>query len=124
MSFMYGKLNEDREVIEATREEWSESFSDPSKRVVQQDSIDGGWFVSTVFLGLNHAFSGGQGIWFESMVFRPDGQTSDERRYRTWNQAKRGHEEILARLEKEIGKRSRPPTEHELTRYGYRKIQA
>lgn len=122
--FMYGKLDPSKKVIEATREEWSRSFEDPSSRVVQQDSFEGGWFLSTVFLGLNHAFSGGEGIWFETMLFGPNGDSSEERRYRTYEDALRGHNKIAAELERDIGKPKRAPTEQELTRYGFRKIQA
>lgn len=54
--------------------------------------------VSTVFLGVDHNFSGmGDPILFETMVFAPDEKhRMDEagdftRRYRTWDEAQVGH---------------------------------
>ena len=59
--------------------------------------------VSTVFLGLNHNFTmQGPPILFETMVF---GQPDDDEiceRYETWDEAQKGHDEIVARLKKEL----------------------
>lgn len=132
--FMYGKLDPSKKVIEATREEWSRSFEDPSSRVVEQTGI-GEYLVSTVFLGLNHAFMGGQGIWFETMVFEPAPAdrvlasvdqvevSGFSQRYRTWEEASQGHQAVVRELEERFGKPKRAPTEQELTRYGFRKMQ-
>lgn len=132
MGFMYGKLDPNKKVIEATREEWSKSFEDPEGRIVQQDAV-GEYFLSTIFLGLNHAFMGGQGVWFETMLFEPNKDQDrhvdvvevegHSRRYRTYEDALRGHNGVLAELESKIGKPKRAPTEQELTRYGFRKMQ-
>lgn len=35
-----------------------------------------GFYVSTVFLGLDHSFGEGRPLWFETMVFK-DGDFSD-----------------------------------------------
>jgi len=53
--------------------------------------------VSTVFLGLNHSFGGGEPQIFETMIF---GGTFDEEmwRYSTWEQAEKGHQEAVGRI--------------------------
>lgn len=55
--------------------------------------------VSTVFLGVNHQFHGGPPKIFETLVF--GGPRADTmRRYSTWEEAERGHAEIVAELKK------------------------
>jgi len=53
--------------------------------------------VSTVFLGLDHAWGNGPPVLFETMVFGGpcDG---DQARYATWGQAEQGHEMVVARV--------------------------
>jgi hypothetical protein len=53
--------------------------------------------VSTVFLGLDHAFGGGTPILFETLVFGGplDGEME---RYATWDQAEAGHKAIVERV--------------------------
>ena len=73
----------------------------------------GGLTVSTVWLGLDHAFNGGPPVIFETMVFDAwgeDGHVGDEvdghtRRYSTEAQARTGHNAtvILLRYEQEYG---------------------
>ena len=53
--------------------------------------------VSTVFLGLNHAFDDGPPLIFETMVFSgPLAETCE--RYSTWEEAERGHAEMVSRV--------------------------
>ena len=50
--------------------------------------------VSTVFLGINHNFRGGDPILFETMIF--GGPLNDEQwRYATYAEAERGHQEAI-----------------------------
>lgn len=65
----------------------------PNKVVAQTDTNDGGW-VSTVFLGLDHGFHG-EPILFESMHFIGS-NGSDQKRYRTWDEAMAGHHLMVA----------------------------
>lgn len=54
--------------------------------------------VSTVFLGLDHAFGGGPPILFETMVFGTiENHELDEYcvRYSTWEEAEEGHKRIV-----------------------------
>jgi hypothetical protein len=65
-------------------------------RRVAFDDIEG-WKVSTVFLGVDHNFSdAGDPILFETMIFAPDagGHDTAMDRYRTWAEARAGHERM------------------------------
>lgn len=53
--------------------------------------------ISTVFLGLDHRWSGGPPLLFETMVF--NGPLSEEQdRYTTWEQAVAGHKAMVERV--------------------------
>lgn len=73
--------------------EWAMWFEGFENRRVAKTEI-GEVTVSTVFLGLDHSFSNGPPVLFESMVFEGplDGET---RRYSTWRDAEIGHEELV-----------------------------
>jgi hypothetical protein len=60
-----------------------------ANRQVARDNV-GDVLISTVFLGLNHAFPGGRPLWFETMIF--GGPHSEfQERYETWEEAEAGH---------------------------------
>jgi hypothetical protein len=63
-------------------------------RIVKQEMV-GNYFVSTVFLGLDHGFGGGP-LWFETMVFLGAGTEDFSERYETWDEAVAGHERAVA----------------------------
>ena len=56
--------------------------------------------VSTVFLGLDHNFSGGEPILFETMIFGGKYDQYQER-YATWAEAEAGHE-VAVKLAEEV----------------------
>lgn len=80
-------------------EQWG-AFFESDKRIVAQESIGEAW-ISTVFLGLDHSFSGEDEspVLFESMVFGGtlDGDTA---RYCTWSEAEQGHREMVDRVKR------------------------
>lgn len=88
--------------------EWGKWF-ETNDRQVAKDIIDG-WLVSTVFLGLDHQFGGGEPLLFETMVFAPEGANDydfgghDQDRYSTYSQAIAGHERLRSMLELELNK--------------------
>jgi hypothetical protein len=47
--------------------------------------------VSTVFLGMDHSFSGGTPVLFETMIFGGEHDQYQER-YCTWDEAEKGHQ--------------------------------
>lgn len=56
----------------------------------------GPYRVSTMFLGVNHGLY--TPLWYETMVFGPDGAPSDQQRYPTRDAAIEGHAEMYARI--------------------------
>jgi len=72
---------------------WARWFADFDNRKIGYDEIDH-CHVSTVFLGLDHNFMGGEPILFETMIFGAplDGE---QWRYATYAQAERGHSEAV-----------------------------
>jgi hypothetical protein len=48
---------------------WGQFMEQPNARRVKWDAMLGGVSVSTVFLGLDHAYGGGKPMLFETMVF-------------------------------------------------------
>jgi hypothetical protein len=53
--------------------------------------------VSTVFLGINHAWGNGPPLWFETMVFIAGDADADMERYSTWAEAEAGHAAMMQR---------------------------
>ena len=73
---------------------WLEAADNEGRRVALAE-FDG-VMVSTVFLGINHRFlSDGPPLIFETMVFGGAPEDRVQRRYSTWEEAERGHEEIV-----------------------------
>jgi hypothetical protein len=68
-----------------------------ANRKVAYDVPFPGIRVSTVFLGLDHAFGGIGPILFETMVFGGP-LDQEQERYSTWEEAEAGHAAILERV--------------------------
>lgn len=77
-------------------EQWAQEFRED--RTVAKTELPNGKVISTVFLGLNHRFGDGPPLIFESMVFKAGSYTEvDMDRYTTEEQAKAGHEALVAK---------------------------
>ena len=78
-----------------------------AERVLRQDDI-GDVHVSTVFLGLDHAFGGGLPVLWETMIFKGphDGYQA---RYTSRADAIRGHEAALALVRSAVPSREPAP---------------
>lgn len=77
--------------------EWGKWFEIDDNRIVDCDSFNmgnGKVTVSTVFLGIDHQWSGGQPILFETMVFGGSLDGSQER-CSTWSEAVNMHRRWL-----------------------------
>jgi hypothetical protein len=87
--------DEDRAVIPvASVREWASFFEDQERRRVEWTDIGRDIQVSTVFLGLDHRYSGeGPPLVFETLVFGGplDGEI---RRCSTWAEAKMQHRTV------------------------------
>jgi hypothetical protein len=82
--------------------EWG-NWMETANRIVRREEV-GDYTVSTVFLGIDHAFGGGVPILFETMVFS-DGTSVEDigmRRCSTWEGAEKQHREIVLEVEEII----------------------
>lgn len=69
-----------------------------ARRIVARTDFGDTYTVSTVFLVLDHNYGDGPPILYETMVFGPDGTDPVCRRYRTREDASRGHDEEVSAL--------------------------
>lgn len=106
-------LHYDRQGRPITLEQWALLFEAGTDRVVEQTALSNGLWVSTVWLGLDHNYTGvGPPIIFETLVFPTEagGAEIDGHRYATEEQARAGHaafvrywrQRIPGRLKKRI----------------------
>jgi len=95
-------LDENKNPYEVSLEEGLKVYEDMSMKIVQQDRLDNGVFVSTVFLGLDHSWSDSlnhEPVLFETMIFEgPYDQY--QVRYTTYNNALNGHKQALELVKK------------------------
>lgn len=78
--------------------EWAKLMENFEYKVIKQDTLPDGKWVSTVWLGNDHNFSGkGPILIFETMVFSRKGGYNelDMDRYSTLEEAKAGHEKMV-----------------------------
>ena len=90
----------DKTAVACSPEEWSFwfEFCPIEERTVARDDV-GAFMVSTVFLGLDHNFTGGgPPLIFETMVFGPGGEGLEQERWSTWQEAEAGHAKYLAEM--------------------------
>jgi hypothetical protein len=80
---------------------WCQWLGVDANRHVAYDVISPTVGVSTIFLGVEHNRFSSAPTLFETMVFDGDGY-SEQRRYRTWDEAKAGHAEVVARLRAQL----------------------
>lgn len=73
--------------------EWGKWFGEGSNRIVKQETVNDS-FVSTIFMGLDHAFNGGVPVLFETIVFNGKHDQYSERYY-DWDEAEAGHKRIV-----------------------------
>jgi len=71
--------------------EWAERFEPAGRRVAHTENDE--VRVSTVFLGIDHAWGNSRPMLFETMVFGGD-HDGDMRRYSTWDEAADGHLDV------------------------------
>ena len=80
--------------------EWGHWF-ETADRIVKQETLSHGYYVSTVFLGLDHNFGSGKPLLFETMVFKgKDMGDLDMERYSTWEEAEAGHKKMVEKWSK------------------------
>jgi hypothetical protein len=97
---MLAKLDENRNVVTCSLEEWTAWVSDNVKRghsppagVIVAQFERGKTIVSTVFTGTNQGRPDAP-KWFETQVFG-DADYGYTTRYETWAEAEAGHKEVV-----------------------------
>lgn len=75
--------------------EWAEKFGKADNSVAKTEIGD--VIVSTVFLGLDHAFYKDEPQLFETMVFGGS-HNECQQRYATWEEAEEGHKEMCKKV--------------------------
>mgnify|MGYP001558220120 FL=1 len=77
--------------------EWGKLLEDSTYKIIKQETLSDGKWVSTVWIGLDHQFGGGLPLIFETMVFSKEGEYNelDMDRYSTLEEAQRGHETMV-----------------------------
>lgn len=90
----YYLLDANKIPYEVSLEESYKMYKDMDMKIVKQETV-GDSKVSTVFLGLDHAWDGEDGpILFETMIF--DGYYDEfQRRYKTYDEALQGHNDAV-----------------------------
>lgn len=84
-------LNPDHSIRKVSLEEWAEWFENSANRIIKQEQV-GPYWVSTVFLGIDHNFSmEGPPLLFETMIFREGWRDLYCDRYSTYEEALAGH---------------------------------
>lgn len=78
---------------------WADLFEDLNYKVVKQQTV-GKYYISTVWLGMDHGIFGDKPIIFETMVFNRSDSENDYldremQRYSTLEEAKEGHREMV-----------------------------
>lgn len=79
---------------------WARWFETNSRKV-GSDYV-GDVRVSTVFLGLDHGYFGPRPVLFETMTFDKNDKGGGTRRYETWDEARAGHEALVAKLQSRL----------------------
>ncbi len=88
----------DREGHPVSMDEYIRLSAEPEYKRVAWDELPGGGYISTIWLGLNHAYDGRPPLIFETMAFPVERWSYTQERYSTIDEARTGHAEILARL--------------------------
>lgn len=81
---------------------WSEWYHTAPERIIGKTDV-AGRRVSTVFLGMDNSFGFLETPqFFETMVFGENGDGGEEQRYATLEEAKAGHEAMVAKLKAQL----------------------
>jgi hypothetical protein len=88
----------DRQGNPITQDRYIKLFEDMAYKRVAETMV-GPYWVSTVWIGLDHGFGNGEPLIFETMVFHKDKGWLDEDmdRYSTEAEALEGHERMVER---------------------------
>lgn len=86
-----GILVDRKVVIENDLLKWAKWFEESIDQRIVAKTYIGDVRISTVFMGLDHAFGEGKPMWFETMIFGDKTFEDYQERYSTWEEAEVGH---------------------------------
>lgn len=93
--------------------EWAEWFEEGKNRIVKRTDLND-WFVSTVFLGLDHRFSGkGDPILWETMVFEQELSEFEIPAYGNHPARKRKHHKSVEQYENRYSSKEAAIEDHD-----------
>ncbi len=95
-------------VPEPDLDKWARWMEESDRRIARDEMF--GWVVSTVFLGLDHRFTGSDDegpLVFETMVFDDEGEAKHQERHTNIPDACVRHNLLVARLRKSFAERRR-----------------
>ena len=95
MKYYVLKENGDFYPVESDTTEWHKSFANNS---IAKDEVKG-ISISTIFLGFDHSWGGGEPILFETMIFGGENDMYQER-YHTKQEALIGHKNAIKLVKK------------------------
>jgi hypothetical protein len=94
---LWFKLDDNKNVIPATLEEFEQMARHPEMRIVGKTK-EGPYVVSTVFLMIDHGF-GGSSLFFETMIWSEKTEKHSffdyQVRYATYQEALAGHQAVV-----------------------------
>lgn len=92
------KLDENKNAIPCSAKEWGwqrQVMTRTNTKHVAEEQI-GDFWISTVWLGINHQYGNGKPLIFETMVFKNEsGIDAYCDRYSTWKEAEEGHKRAV-----------------------------
>ena len=82
---------------------WGKDHQNRDIKIVKQEELENGYFISTVWLGIDHRFGEGKPLIFETMVFPPDSyQDQDMEHYSTEKEAIKGHKKMVSKWKNKL----------------------
>jgi hypothetical protein len=93
-------LDDDNNPVKSTVNEfadWEEAY--PERKAVKQEYIDD-VYISTVFLGLDHAWNSDIPVLWETMIFGGENDQAYQERYASYEQAIEGHQKAINFIKK------------------------
>lgn len=97
---MYYRLGPGHILIPCSMQESARAFATTAERIVAKTCPAEGIEVSTIFLGMDHAWRGPP-MLFETMVF-DDYEDHLQWRWSTWDEAMQGHHSVCALIQARI----------------------
>lgn len=103
---MYYVLDVDNQAVRVTVEVWAAWFEHVENRIVAKTEALPGVVVSTVFLGLDHAFNGGPPVLWETLVFDDYEEGNMMWRYTSHAAAMQGHDDACELVRAMVAQRA------------------